>query len=141
MYKSFDSKSEIKVSDFGVAKYLIANPRDGNTKLYSAVGTPSYIAPEVIIGKGYNEKCDIWSLGVILYIMICGYLPFSISEGEEVDHLYDKILKGKFEFPDKDWRSVSSGAKTLIRKLLVLEPNERPSAETVLDDEWLEREI
>ncbi len=120
---------------------MIGNARDGITKLYSAVGTPSYIAPEVIIGKGYNEKCDLWSLGVILYIMLCGYLPFSIKEGEEVEHLYDKILKGTFDFPEKDWRGVSSGAKTLIRKLLVLDPNDRPSAETVLDDEWLEREI
>lgn len=136
LYKSYDNTSDIKISDFGVAKYF--NSIDNNNKLYSAVGTPSYTAPEVIIGKGYNEKCDIWSLGIILYIMLCGYLPFSIKEDEPLEILYDKISKGSFSFPEKEWKNISNKAKEVIKKLLIINPNNRPSAEMILEFDWFD---
>ena len=70
--------------------------------------------------------------------MLSGNLPFSIREGEEVDCLYEKITKGKFDFCEKDWGKISTNAKNLIKKLLVVTPSERPSAQQILDDTWLD---
>jgi calcium-dependent protein kinase len=81
------------------------------------------VAPEVIEGQ-YNEKCDVWSCGVILYILLCGYPPFY---GRDANSIYNKILKGDYSFNSKDfylillgkeWTSVSKAAKDLIKKLL-----------------------
>lgn len=105
--------------------------------MYSAVGTPNYIAPEVISKKGYNEKCDIWSLGVLLYTMLAGSYPFYIEDNQDVEILYEKILSGKFSFPDK-FKEVSSQVKQLITDLLQLNPNDRPSAAEILENEWFE---
>jgi len=66
-------------------------------------GTPYYIAPEVLQGT-YNEKCDIWSLGVILYIMLCGYPPFNGAEDQDI---LDAVKVGKFKFPEEDWGHIS----------------------------------
>lgn len=70
--------------------------------------------------------------------MLSGNLPFSIREGEVIDCLYEKITSGKFDFSDKDWNKISSNAKNLIKKLLVVTPSERPSAQQILDDIWLD---
>lgn len=68
------------------------------------------MAPE-ILGGCYNEKCDVWSLGVILYILLCGYPPFN---GQSTDDIISKLTEKKLDFPDEDWEEISSEAKDLI---------------------------
>ena len=138
LFKSYESK-ELKICDFGLAKYYITD------KMYSSVGTPYYIAPEILSCKGYNEKCDIWSLGIILYVMISGNYPYQIddiSEDFDLDE-FAKLLNKKYStneiiFPSESWKNVSPQAIDLIRKILKYDFNMRPSASQILDHEWFE---
>jgi calcium-dependent protein kinase len=91
------------------------------------------MAPEVLKGK-YDQKCDIWSCGVICYILLCGYPPFN----DRNDHvIVEKIKKGEFEFPHEEWGNVSGEAKDFVRKLLTIEPESRPSATDALKHPWI----
>jgi calcium-dependent protein kinase len=90
------------VIDFGTSA-LISPDR----KLSQKFGTPYYTAPEVLDGR-YDEKCDVWSCGVILYVMLCGYPPFNGNNDKEI---LRRVKKGKFSFPSKEWSLVSSEAK------------------------------
>ena len=87
----------------------------------SIIGTPPYIAPE-IQGENYTEKCDIWSCGVMLYILICGYAPFN---GENDREIIAKIKKGSFSFPSTEWSTISTDLKRFIQKLLTYEYSKR----------------
>jgi calcium-dependent protein kinase len=99
-------------------------------------GTPYYIAPEVLFEK-YDEKCDIWSCGVIMYILLCGYPPFN---GETDNEILAKIKSGKFTFPEEEWKDINPEAKDLIRNMLKFEPKDRYSASTCLKSNWLTRQ-
>ena len=125
-----DTKKDniIKIIDWGTARFF-----DKNKKMNKISGTPYYIAPEVLFEK-YDEKCDIWSCGIIMYILLCGYPPFN---GENDSEILAKIKLGKFSFPDEEWEHVSEGAKDLIKKLLIFKPEERPSASVVLEHPWI----
>lgn len=91
------------------------------------------MAPEVLKGK-YDQKCDLWSCGVICYILLCGYPPFN----DRNDHvIIEKIKKGEFEFPQEEWANVSGEAKDFVRKLLTMEPEGRPSATDALKHPWI----
>lgn len=118
----------LKVLDFGFSKKF------GNLgyDLSTIVGTSWYLAPEVL-SKKYDCRCDIWSLGVCMYVFLSGFPPFP---GKNDSEIYDKICKGKFTFHQKEWESVSNDAKNLIKKILKVDPNERPSIEEILDDPW-----
>jgi calcium-dependent protein kinase len=96
------------------------------------VGTAYYISPEVLQGK-YDEKCDIWSAGVILYIIICGYPCFN---GEDDDEIFAAIQKGKIVFPSPEWDSISNDARELIKKMCS-PPNKRLTASQVLEETWV----
>ena len=119
--------SIIKIIDWGCAKNF-----NKNEKLTNKDGTPYYIAPEVLDGN-YDEKCDIWSCGVILYIMLCGYPPF---DGESEEEILDKVKKGSFEFPKEEWKNISKDAIDLIEKMLTFESNKRISALECLRHNW-----
>jgi len=95
-------------------------------------GTPYYIAPEVI-KEVYDEKCDIWSLGVIFYVLLCGYPPFN---GDTDVEIMQNVQKGKFVFPEEEWGVISKEAKDLISKMLTYEPSKRISAKQVLLHPW-----
>ena len=90
MYESKVPDAPLKIIDFGTAKEF-----KPETEMHKILGTPYYIAPEVLYGD-YNEKCDIWSIGVITYIMVCGYPPFN---GNSNSQIMKAIKKGKFQFP------------------------------------------
>merc|ERR1719162_1733065 len=82
-------------------------------------GTPYYVAPQVLQGS-YDEKCDIWSCGVIMYILLCGYPPFY---GDRDEDILRRVRKGAFNFPDEDWKNISSkgGAQELIKSMLTMD--------------------
>lgn len=101
------------------------------------VGTPSYFAPEVLTGNGYNNSVDYWSIGVILYILLCGYPPFS-EESNEM--LYEKIKRGEYEFPEEDWKYISPEAKDLVKKLLVVNSTQRYKANEIMSHPWVKGE-
>ena len=82
------------------------------------VGTPYYVAPEVLNGR-YGRECDVWSLGVILYMILSGDLPFN---GETRAELYADVRRGKFNLKDGPWKQISPEAKSLIRKMIVVHP-------------------
>lgn len=109
--------------DFGLSKHAAADER-----LHAALGTLHYAAPEVLFGN-YDAKCDIWSSGVVLYIMLCGKPPFDAKREYEVAR---KIKLGHIYFPEADWGSVSTEAKGLVRKLLEFVSEKRPSAQRAL---------
>ena len=118
---------DLKVIDFGTAIEL---PR--KRKLTKFIGTAYYIAPEVI-SQNYDEKCDIWSCGIILYILLCGYPPFN---GRSNNDIYSAIQHSKLLFNKDNWADVSKDAISLIKKMLEKNPKKRPSAEECLNDKW-----
>ena len=120
-----EKDNPIKVIDFGLSQIFI------DRKLKTKVGTAYYVAPEILKGE-YNEKCDIWSAGVILYIFLSGDPPFN---GASDSAIYSKIAQMKFTFPDKKWKNVSNEAKDLINHMLAPE-KERYNAKQVLAHPW-----
>ncbi|WVZ70197.1 hypothetical protein U9M48_018881 [Paspalum notatum var. saurae] len=121
-----DSQGNLKISDFGLSAW----PAQGSSLLRTTCGTPNYVAPEVLSHKGYNGAlADTWSCGVILYVLLAGYLPF-----DEVDltTLYGKIESADYSFPP--W--FSGGAKSLIRRILDPNPDTRIRIEEIRNDEW-----
>lgn len=124
-----DSLGNMKISDFG----LSALPEQGVSMLRTTCGTPNYVAPEVLSHKGYNgAPADVWSCGVILYVLMAGYLPF-----DELDltTLYSKIDKADFSCPA--WFPV--GAKSLIQRILDPNPEHRITIEQIRNDEWFQK--
>ncbi|KAJ1613347.1 calcium/calmodulin dependent protein kinase [Cryptosporidium canis] len=121
----------LKIIDFGLA----ARVSSEDTSLNTRAGTPYYVAPEVLQGK-YDKRCDMWSLGVILYILLCGYPPFHGSNDSIILH---KVQKGVYGFKEEDWKHVSFLAIDLIRRLLTYNPTERITARDALNHPWITR--
>lgn len=118
----------IKLIDWGCARFF-----SKKKKLTKISGTPYYIAPEVL-GEAYDEKCDVWSCGVILYVLLCGYPPFN---GETDTEILKNVKKGKYDFPHEEWDSVSKEAKELISLMLKYDPKERISSKDTLNHPWI----
>lgn len=95
-------------------------------------GTPYYMAPEVLDGD-YDNKCDVWSLGVLLYVLMSGYLPF---QGANRGEVFAKIKKAKYHFEHVEFKSCSPMVLDLINKLLVVDPKKRFTAEDALNHPW-----
>jgi len=121
----------IKLIDFGTSQYFLGN------KLTYKIGTPYYIAPEVL-NKSYSNKCDIWSCGVILYILLSGTPPFY---GEDDQEIMDKVKKGKFSFDHPEFDAISQEAKNLIINLLRYDPVKRLTAEEAWNDVWIQKYV
>ena len=127
LFSNVADDSCLKLIDFGLSKVM-----DGDNTLKGTVGTTFYMAPEVITGN-YNEKCDIWACGIILYIMLCGKPPFYSQDEEE---LKKKICSMKYDFNHPEFKKVSQDAIELIKKILV-PPEKRLSASEILSTPWL----
>ncbi|XP_061515775.1 ovarian-specific serine/threonine-protein kinase Lok isoform X1 [Anopheles gambiae] len=122
----------LKVSDFGLSKFVRKN-----SVMRTICGTPLYVAPEVLQtgGRGsYTRKVDIWSLGVVLFTMLSGTLPFSDEYGSPA---VEQIKRGHFKMRHSVWKQVSSLAKKLIYDILNVNPHSRPSIDTLLQSSWL----
>ena len=120
--------SNIKLIDFGTSRYF-----DRSLKLTCKIGTAYYIAPEVI-GECYDYKCDIWSLGVILYVLLSGTPPF---QGDDDNGIMKSVKSGHFSFDGEEWLGISTEAKDLIKKLLEFNPKKRIDAEQAYKDPWI----
>lgn len=126
-----DDNEDLKVSDFGLSALPEQLWNDG--LLHTQCGTPAYVAPEVLRKKGYDgAKADIWSCGVILFVLLAGYLPF---QADNLMKMYRKVFKAEFEFPQ--W--FSTDAKQLISQLLVSDPAKRISILEIMQNPWFQK--
>jgi len=133
--KSSEAPFTVKLADFGFAKFIDCIEE---YTLGSAVGTPYYVAPEVVKKAPYNTYCDMWSAGVILYNLLSGKQPFAGTKKAEV---LGKIKAGDYSFPDSEWKGISSDAKSIIRGLLQIDPGKRLSASGALHHPWIQNQI
>eukprot|EP01097_Dermamoeba_algensis_P001819 TRINITY_DN169_c0_g1_i2.p2 TRINITY_DN169_c0_g1~~TRINITY_DN169_c0_g1_i2.p2 ORF type:complete len:229 (+),score=47.05 TRINITY_DN169_c0_g1_i2:950-1636(+) len=125
-----EKKEIIKITDFGLSNEL--NPESG--VLVTRCGTPHYVAPEVVQGCPYDGAVDLWALGVITYIMLCGYPPFY---GKTDNIIFERIMNAEYTFRSPDWDHISDNAKDFIRALLQINPGDRMSAAESLKHAWL----
>jgi calcium-dependent protein kinase len=109
--------SPIKIIDFGLSRHDTQNLGVMKTK----VGTPYYVAPEVL-KREYTKSCDVWSIGVITYILLCGYPPFY---GDSDNEIFESVRIGRYDFPSPEWDDISRDAKDFIDSLLKKNPADR----------------
>jgi len=128
LLKSKDDDDDIKIADFGFVARVKPNG------LSTTCGTPAYVAPEIISGKLYGTSVDMWSFGVICYILLCGYPPF---HHQNQNQLFRIVKRGEFKFDSPYWDPVSAGAKDLIRGLLQIDVSKRLTAQQVLEHPWV----
>ncbi|XP_078275586.1 calcium/calmodulin-dependent protein kinase type 1D-like isoform X3 [Rhinoraja longicauda] len=129
LYFSADEESKIMISDFGLSKM------EGSGDVMStACGTPGYVAPEVLAQKPYSKAVDCWSIGVIAYILLCGYPPFY---DENDSRLFEQILRAEYEFDCPYWDDISDSAKDFIKRLMEKDPNTRYTCEQALRHPWI----
>ncbi|XP_008005870.3 serine/threonine-protein kinase 33 isoform X3 [Chlorocebus sabaeus] len=121
----------IKVTDFGLA---VKKQSRSEAMLQATCGTPIYMAPEVINAHDYSQQCDIWSIGVIMYMLFCGEPPFLASSEEK---LFELIRKGELHFENPVWNSISDCAKSVLKQLMKVDPAHRITAKELLDNQWL----
>ncbi|KAF5922518.1 hypothetical protein HPG69_008278 [Diceros bicornis minor] len=129
LYYSLDEDSKIMISDFGLSKM-----EDPGSVLSTACGTPGYVAPEVLAQQPYSKAVDCWSIGVIAYILLCGYPPFY---DENDAKLFEQILKAEYEFDSPYWDDISDSAKDFIRHLMEKDPEKRFTCEQALQHPWI----
>ncbi|XP_039617220.1 calcium/calmodulin-dependent protein kinase type 1D [Polypterus senegalus] len=129
LYFNPDDESKIMISDFGLSKM------EGTGDVMStACGTPGYVAPEVLAQKPYSKAVDCWSIGVIAYILLCGYPPFY---DENDSKLFEQILKAEYEFDAPYWDDISDSAKDFISRLMEKDPTRRYTCEQALRHPWI----
>ncbi|XP_050091002.1 calcium/calmodulin-dependent protein kinase type 1 [Anopheles aquasalis] len=128
LYYSPAEDSKIMISDFGLSKM------EDSGFMATACGTPGYVAPEVLAQKPYGKAVDVWSIGVISYILLCGYPPFY---DENDANLFAQILKGEFEFDSPYWDEISDSAKDFIRQLMCVNVERRFTCKQALAHPWI----
>lgn len=131
LYESKAENSEIKIADFGMAIKF------GQSQMTDKVGTPFFVAPEVVKGR-YGKECDIWSLGVVLYVLLSGTYPFF---GIDIPSVLKKSAKGVIKFNDSLWEGISIQAKDLIKAMLTVNPAKRITIPDALNHPWFKQTL
>ena len=131
LFKNNNENAELKIIDFGLAKIL---DEGREQRMNTRAGTPYFISPEVIDGD-YDLSCDMWSAGVLFYMLLCGCPPFYGDTNHEILLM---VSRGEFEFNGKEWVNVSDNAKDLIKQLLI-NPVQRLTASQALQHRWIVR--
>ena len=127
LFETNDPDSEIKLIDFGLSRtYQV------NEKMHTILGTPYYVAPEVLQGS-YDEKCDIWSIGALTYLMLCGEPPFKGKSNKEI---FNKILHEQVKIDARKWNGITDEAINFVKMCLNKDPEKRPSALEALKHSW-----
>lgn len=129
LFESSEADSEIKLIDFGLSRKY-----SSNEKMHTILGTPYYVAPEVLKGS-YDEKCDIWSIGALTYIMLSGEPPF---KGQCNNDIFHKILHNDLKFDSKKWSNISPAAIEFVKSCLDKNPEKRPNAVQAMGSEWFD---
>ncbi|KAH0507284.1 MAP kinase-activated protein kinase 2 [Microtus ochrogaster] len=133
LYTSKRPNAILKLTDFGFAKETTSH-----NSLTTPCYTPYYVAPEVLGPEKYDKSCDMWSLGVIMYILLCGYPPFYSNHGLAISPgMKTRIRMGQYEFPNPEWSEVSEEVKMLIRNLLKTEPTQRMTITEFMNHPWI----
>ncbi|XP_027466347.1 MAP kinase-activated protein kinase 2 isoform X2 [Zalophus californianus] len=133
LYTSKRPNAILKLTDFGFAKETTSH-----NSLTTPCYTPYYVAPEVLGPEKYDKSCDMWSLGVIMYILLCGYPPFYSNHGLAISPgMKSRIRMGQYEFPNPEWSEVSEEVKMLIRNLLKTEPTQRMTITEFMNHPWI----
>jgi len=127
LLESESDDTSIRLTDFGLSRIY------STEMMNTACGTPGYVAPEILESKGYTSAVDMWSAGVIMYILLCGYPPFYSDNDAE---LFESIMQAKYQFHSPYWDHISEEAKNLIKSLLVPNPEKRLTAEQALASPW-----
>jgi calcium-dependent protein kinase len=122
------SESVLKLIDFGLSTSF-----EPGKKMKGRTGTPYYMAPEILAGS-YDERCDLWSAGVIMYRLLSGEMPF---QGENIREVFVKVNEGRFDFPTGRWQHISDDAKCLVSELLMFRPQSRCTAQQALNHGWI----
>ncbi|XP_026532559.1 MAP kinase-activated protein kinase 2 [Notechis scutatus] len=133
LYTSKRPNAVLKLTDFGFAKETTTH-----NSLATPCYTPYYVAPEVLGPEKYDKSCDMWSLGVIMYILLCGYPPFYSNHGLAISPgMKKRIRMGQYEFPNPEWSEVSEEVKQLIRNLLKTDPTQRMTITEFMNHPWI----
>nr|XP_050855403.1 MAP kinase-activated protein kinase 2 [Vespula vulgaris] len=133
LYSKPDSTGILKLTDFGFAKET--HMKD---TLQTPCYTPYYVAPEVLGPEKYDKSCDIWSLGVIMYILLCGFPPFYSNHGLAISPgMKKRIRLGQYDFPAPEWSNVSVQARDLIKGMLCTDPAQRLQIDEVMRNKWI----
>ncbi|XP_062412385.1 calcium/calmodulin-dependent protein kinase type IV [Sardina pilchardus] len=131
LYADMSLNAPLKIADFGLSKII-----DEQVTMKTVCGTPGYCAPEILRGNAYGPEVDMWSVGVILYILLCGFEPFFDPRGDQ--YMYSRILNCDYEFVSPWWDEVSLNAKDLVGKLIVQDPHKRLTVEQALQHPWVQ---
>ncbi|KAF8603222.1 Pkinase-domain-containing protein [Ceratobasidium sp. AG-I] len=130
LYRTKSPDSGLVIADFGIAKHL----HSAEEQLQSVAGSFGYVAPEVLNGQGHGKPVDIWSTGIITYVLLCGYSPFRSTTQAE---LVEETRRARIDFHHSFWAHISQSAKDFIKDLLNPDPSLRPTAEQALQHPWL----
>jgi len=133
LLKDETETSPIKITDFGLSK-IFADDLQGEVVMKTACGTPGYVAPEVLTHEIYSEQVDMWSIGVIVYILLCGFPPFY---GDNDAQMFKKIKAGQYKFLAPYWDPISPEAKDFVAKLLIVDPKKRLNSMDALKHPWV----
>ncbi|KAI1718720.1 protein kinase domain-containing protein [Ditylenchus destructor] len=135
LYSAPGDVGVLKLTDFGFAKRATG---DDDKVLATPLYTPYYSSPEVFGSQKYDKSCDVWSVGVITYILLCGYPPFFSTHGLPISPgMKSRIRAGQYNFSGPEWDRVSEAAKDLIRRCLITDPAERATIEQVMAHKWI----
>ncbi|KAI5450774.1 Calmodulin-dependent protein kinase cmk2 [Naganishia albida] len=131
LYRTKEEHSGLVLCDFGVARHL----EPDHEFVATAAGSLGYAAPEVLLGKEHGKPVDLWSIGIITYVLLCGYTPFRSDDPKE---LVRETARGRIEFHAPYWNNVSEEARNFIKELVVVDPHKRLTAEEALHHPWIE---